>query len=164
MTEQWVDVVGYEGLYRVSDQGRVYSVKRGKTLHPRRRQFGYVDVTLSKDGNVTHHLVHRLVALAFIPNPDNKPQVNHMDGNRWNDRAENLEWVTASENQRHRFDVLLRGTRREKAVICLESGKEYPSIRKAAKAINRSASAVSSCCHKINQTAGGQHFRFKEDI
>ena len=170
MSENWADwenwgyVPGYEGLYMVSDQGRVFGLRRGRVLHARRRHLGYMDVALSKDGRVTRHFIHRLVALVFVPNPDNKPQINHIDGNRWNARAVNLEWVTASENQRHRFDVLKRGTRREKAVICTDTGTEYPSIKEAANAVNRSASAVSSCCHKINQTAGGLHFKFKEDI
>lgn len=95
-------VVGYEGLYTVSKYGAVYSLKTKKYL----TQYsidsrGYQAVGLYKDSKSKTGKVHRLVAQAFIPNPDNKPHVNHIDGNKLNNYASNLEWVTHQENTSH---------------------------------------------------------------
>lgn len=104
--EIWKDVVGYEGLYRISSQGRLasYPKKRGhanlgaRILKVRINQYGYAQKTLVKDKQRKTFQIHRLVALAFIPNPLNKPQVDHIDTNRANNNVENLRWVTATEN------------------------------------------------------------------
>ena len=123
--EQWRDIAGYEGLYQVSNIGRVRSldreinhpnngqinriVKRGRIIKVRQNKYrnGYVEVTLTNsNGKPNTHRVHRFVALAFIPNLNGKPEVNHIDGNTENNTVENLEWVTRSENLRHAFNVL----------------------------------------------------------
>lgn len=104
------DIVGYEGLYRVHDSGEVESLRSNKFLKASRSTFGYLYVNLSFKGNVKHCYVHRLVAEAFIPNPSNKPQVNHIDGDKLNNHASNLEWVTYSENNRHAYSTGLKGT------------------------------------------------------
>jgi plasmid maintenance system antidote protein VapI len=114
MEEVFKPVVGYEGYYEVSNFGNVYSVnreiytKRGRIERRSRRQmkfvygkFGYVCVNLSKNNKGHRVLVHRIVAKAFIPNPDNKPQVNHKDLNKANNCVDNLEWNTALENNKH---------------------------------------------------------------
>ncbi len=101
--EIWRDVVGYEGLYMVSNMGRVLRcLKNGKKLLKRCiDKKGYAYVHLSKNGVVKHRKVSILVAKAFIPNPKNKPVVHHRDRNRANDCVKNLEWVTYSENSRY---------------------------------------------------------------
>ena len=108
--EEWRDVPGYEGLYQVSNLGRVRSEKRSTTrgviLKGKINTHGYVEVTLSKKNVRKTARVHRMVAIAFIPNPEGKPQVNHRNGDRSDNRAENLEWCTASENMVHARDVL----------------------------------------------------------
>ena len=103
--EEWRDVIGYEGAYQVSNKGRVRSFYRNKIhiMTPTVSIFGYARVMLSKGGDNITVAVHRLVAKAFIPNPDNKPQVNHVDSNRLNNCVENLEWVTTKENVSHSF-------------------------------------------------------------
>lgn len=114
--EKWKPVSGYEKEYKVSDKGRVYSRSRVVMVRgfPRRmkgriRKFGrgtdgYFFVPLSKNGIVRNHSVHRLVAKAFLPNPLNKKEVNHKDGDKSNNNAVNLEWATPKENSRHAWD------------------------------------------------------------
>lgn len=111
--EVWQSVKGYEGIYEVSTYGRVKSLTRkirsrygcqrvvkGKVLYRKPRK-NYIQVELCKKGVRTQYLIHRLVANAFLPNPENKPQVNHKDGDKSNNNLQNLEWVTQSENQKH---------------------------------------------------------------
>lgn len=100
--EVWKDVVGYEGLYEVSSFGRVknkatWRILKHTTIHP------YFRVTLSKGGTHIQYSVHRLQAAAFLPNPHNKPQVNHKNGNKKDNTLSNLEWVTISENVLHSY-------------------------------------------------------------
>lgn len=112
--EIWKDVEGYEGLYQVSNLGRVKSVARfvdhpkgGKRIVQERimavkiNKRGYLYSSLSKNGVVVNHLNHRVVGIAFIPNNDNKPEVNHKDGVKTNNFKDNLEWSTRSENEIH---------------------------------------------------------------
>ena len=115
-SEIWKDVVEYEGLYKVSNKGNVYSVGRkhargvnrgGRTLKPSYNSRGYLTVGLSKNGKPKSRTVHRLVAEAFIPNPYGLPQVNHRDEIKDNNNVENLEWCDARYNTNY-------GTRTER--------------------------------------------------
>lgn len=100
--EYFTAIDGFDGKYLISTWGRVYSFNSNKFLIGEINEKGYCRVTLSKNGKHKHYKVHRLVAEAFIPNPYNKPQVNHKDGNKLNNSIANLEWVTNQENQDHR--------------------------------------------------------------
>lgn len=103
--EIWKDVKGYEGRYQVSNHGRVKSFLRGGLILSLQTKNGYSNVNLfDNNRKMTTKTVHRLVAIAFIPNPDNKPQVNHIDYNRKNNYISNLEWNTVQENSLHSFD------------------------------------------------------------
>lgn len=100
--ETWKPIEGYEGIYEISDQGRVRNIKRGgRIMAACKVAHGYLAVGLHKEGRGKSFLVHRLVAKAFIPNPDNKEQVNHIDGVKAHNFVNNLEWVTSSENLAH---------------------------------------------------------------
>lgn len=104
--EIWKDITGYEGLYACSNLGRI---KKG--LKIRKTQItnrGYERVNLCKNGAVRRFSMHQIVAKTFIPNPDNKKQVNHLNGIRNDNRSENLEWCTQSENQTHAFKIGLQ--------------------------------------------------------
>lgn len=101
----WKDVEGFEGLYRVSSEGVLITTPRqgtkGGVVKRGRHGNGYERYSLYKDGKVYYKYAHRLFAKHFIPNPDNKPCVNHIDGNRVNNSLENLEWATPKENTQH---------------------------------------------------------------
>lgn len=112
--EIWKPVVGYEGYYEVSNFGRVRSLDRvvnlsnnvfrptkGTIIHPALKPNGYLHLSLKRDGTKKMFYVHRLVALHFIDNPCDKPEVNHIDFDKTNNRVDNLEWTSRSENNRH---------------------------------------------------------------
>ena len=118
--ELWKDIEGYEGIYMISSLGRVKSLGRaqmqGRGNYRRKERIlspstadRYAIVTLCKEGKSKYSLVHRLVAKAFVPNPDAKPYVNHIDGDVLNNKVENLEWVTNAENQNHSIYKLKNG-------------------------------------------------------
>lgn len=123
--EEWKDIEGYEGLYQVSDQGNVKSLARKRNnskgsytqkeriLKQSNTTTGYKKVELVKNGQKKSLRVHRLVAQAFIPNPENKPEVNHIDGNKTNNFVSNLEWVTSSENTTHAYTAKLSSQKRD---------------------------------------------------
>lgn len=120
MEEEWKDIEGYEGLYQVSNLGRIKSVlfrnrvvskkqdKILKCIHTK----DYDHINLYKNGKQTQYLIHKIVAKTFIPNPKNKPEINHIDGNKQNNNAENLEWCTRSENQIHAYKTGLQKPRK----------------------------------------------------
>jgi len=115
MEEVFKDLKNYEQSYQISAQGRVFSKRRldgnriiyGRELVPRITKDGYMKVTLCKDGIQKSYFIHRLVALNFLSNPNNFPQVNHKDGNKYNNDVSNLEWCTKRENQNHAVQHLL---------------------------------------------------------
>jgi hypothetical protein len=116
-------------MYKVCSSGRVYSVKRSKWLKPQNRGGGYMYVDLGKENP---RRVHRLVAQAFIPNPDGKPHVNHIDGNKQNNKVENLEWCTRSENTIHAYRTgLMNIPRHELRHNARLSKKDVLYIRKS---------------------------------
>jgi len=125
MQEIWKDVIGYEGLYRISDYGNVYSVKTNKVMKPwlAGNSTKYYNVTLSNNKETKRVRNHRLVAEHFIDNPLNREQVNHIDGNPINNHVSNLEWVSNRENQSHRF--LRSGNKTSKYVGVYFSGKKW---------------------------------------
>ena len=153
--EIWKDIKGYEGMYKVSNLGRVMSIRRKvngprgyktikqKILKIGKNNFGYSTVTLSKHGKSHRKQVHRLVALAFIPNVNNLPQINHIDGNKSNNVVENLEWITNRDNVIHAYNMGLKKTIQidKNLLIDLYVNKKYAAMN-IAKIMNVSVGTI----------------------
>lgn len=154
--EQWKDI--YAG-YQVSNKGRVRSLKRNKMLTLRVTTKGYLQVHLRVDGKDITPKVHRLVANAFIDNPNNLPQINHINGDKTDNRVSNLEWCTNGQNLKHSYEVLGRKTV-GKEVICVEKNETYSSSKEASCRLGIDDSAITKCCKGKRKTAGGYHWQY----
>ncbi len=159
--EIWKDIEGYEGLYQVSNLGRVRS--NNKLLHLNKNTYGYKHVTLSKGNIQKTALVHRLVASAFIENPLKLPQINHKDGNKNNNAVSNLEWVTQKSNNRHAIKTNLRKAKR----ILLVDGennivKEFNNRMEINDFLGREVcqDLITRCCNGKRKTAYGHSWRY----
>lgn len=159
--EIWRPIKGYENRYFVSNFGRVKGPL--KILKPSISNWGYERVRIvDNNGKRTSPRVHRLVAQAFIPNPKNKPQVNHIDGNKLNNNVKNLEWATASENKLH--DVGQLGAKpwkmKSKKCRCIETGKEYHSIHFASVSTGISKTQLQEHLKGHRSHAGNLHWKY----
>lgn len=167
MTEIWKDVPGYEGTYKISNMGRVKSLNYDGSMEARIMTPYYVHkykrVRIFKDKKSISVGVHRLVAQAFIPNPDNKPFVNHIDGDQSNNRVDNLEWCTQSENVMHAYRVLgykASGGREKRRVRLVETGQVFNSIKEASVKTGHNRTSIISCCKGRYKTASGVHWEY----
>lgn len=188
--EKWRSIEGYEGLYLVSNMGKIKSVKpytKGGIYSGKQRRetilktgingSGYFVVSLYKKLVKKTFILHRVVALTFIPNPENKPQVNHKNGNKLDNRVENLEWNTISENQKHSFRI---GIRKPSITMAGRSGEKSPtskrvnqfdkegklvasfvSAKEAGQKMKLDNSQISAACRSIGKkTAGGYIWKY----
>ena len=160
----WKSVVDYEGLYEVSNHGNVRSLhKETKELSIANSKRGYRVVSLYKDGNATMKNVHQLVAQAFIPNPENKPCINHKDFNRLNNYVENLEWCTYAENNLHSIEEGKRG----KTVIQLtrdgEFIEQFDSIKRAESHTGIASQNIGKVCKGEREFAGKYKWEYGID-
>ena len=150
--------------YAVTNDGKVYSKKTNKFMKPSIGSKGYFQVCLTVDGKKRTVKVHRIVAETFIPNPEGKPQVNHIDGNKRNNCVENLEWCTNSENQIHSYRVIGNenhgGGGGKTPVICVETNKIYCSASDAARDTDVIVQNIIRVCKKRCKTAGGFHWNY----
>lgn len=161
MNEIWKPIVGFEKLYTVSSLGKIRGTK---ILAPGDNGRGYFYVFLSKNGKEKRFYVHRLVAKTFLPNPENKPYVNHKNGIRNDNRVENLEWVTQSENELHKYKTLGYVQKNAKKVIQLKNGKEiasFVSIRDAQKNTGCDWKSINNCCKGLSKQTKGFEWKYK---
>lgn len=166
MEEIWRDIKGFEGSYQVSNLGQVKSLRNGseRVLKPRMNVYGYMQVDLC-DGKRKHYKVHRLVAQAFLPNPDNLPQVNHKDENKTNNAVSNLEWCDGCYNTRYgscierRARTNTNNPKHSKTVYQYTKDGEfvntYPSLCEVKRQTGYPKTNVSECCLGKRKSAYG---------
>ena len=172
--EKWTEAVTNSN-YVVSDTGRVRRAGSSKDCSTRERK-GYMSVDLYEAGQRTTRPIHRLVAEAFIPNPDNKPEVNHIDGNKHNNAVHNLEWVTHEENCRHAWDAGLstpsrsmlgrsnpNAGRKGKPIRIVETGEIFPTLKDCEEAIGGNNRHINDCLRGRQRTHRGYHFEYVVD-
>ena len=174
--KEWRPISGYEGLYEVSSLGEIRSLNYNRTGKTRTLKTcikkGYVVINLSKNNVKKNHQVHRLVAQAFIPNGENKTEVNHIDGNKENNTVDNLEWVNRSENMQHAYKNNLCESQRiaskqniykarevyvakcSKQVKCITTDTIYSSTRDAERLTGIPHSNIGACCNGTRKSAG----------
>lgn len=128
MKEIFKPLLGYEGLYEISNKGEVLSIKSGKLIKKYKNQKGYFLVSLYNNGSKTR-LLSRLVAINFIPNPLKLPQVNHIDGIKTNNRVDNLEWISDSDNKKHAYKNNLHNVRGERNPLSKLTNEQILEIR-----------------------------------
>ena len=170
MKEIWKPIAGYEGRYEISNMGNVASLKfaRGENrrlLKQSKNTWGYSQVTLSKNKEKRNKVVHRLVAEAFIDNPNNLPQVNHIDENKSNNRADNLEWCDSEHNVNHGSRTArVSNTLKKPVIATLPDGTEeyYKSVKDAAEILNISHTSISAAIHRRrrHKKSKGREWRF----
>jgi hypothetical protein len=196
--EVWKDVPGYEGLYQASNIGRIKSLVKWDGNHWTKEKImsfhkdkkGYIKSSLSKDGKHKTIYVHQIICKTFIPSIENKPHINHKDGNKQDNSVNNLEWCTQQENNIHRFKVLgykisdetkkkmslrmrgknnpMYGTNRsginaptyKGKIICLNNNKIYDICSDACKDLNISASAISNVLNNKRKQSKGYIFKW----
>ena len=179
--EIWKPVVGFENLYEVSNMGRVKSLERTvwsglnggcyitipeRILKPRKAS-GYLQVALYKDGKGKWCLVHRLVASAFIPNPQGLPEVNHISEDKADNNLENLEWVSPKENVNHGTRNKRMAEKKSKAVVGVHivTGEKvfFPSIIAVERQIGIDQASICKCCKGKQKIAGNYTWHYVDD-
>jgi hypothetical protein len=157
------DIKGFEGLYAVTSCGKIWSYKSGKFLTPGKATGGYLNVDLCKDGKRKTFLIHRLVAEAYLRNPDNLPQINHKDENKENNCWRNLEWCDEDYNVNFGTRNKRVSKKLSKPIICVETGERFYGISECARQMNLYATSICKVLKgKIKQT-GGYTFEYAED-
>lgn len=160
----WKDIKGYEGLYQISNTGEIYSCRSKKILKQTVDKKGYKRICLYLNGNIKNFQVHRLIAIAFIPNPNNYPIINHKDENPLNNEVDNLEWCTYKYNNNYmnrnkKLSKSLKGksTLGEKAyrkVICITTLKIFNSIKEASLFYNCNKNSICMVCRGERNFSG----------
>lgn len=168
----WTPVYGFEELYEITKEGQIKSLRSNRIISQRYDNRGYLIVALKKkDGTQTTKGVHRLILETFNPVENMESlTVNHINHIKDDNRLENLEWMTNSDNVKEAYQAgLHKGTRHydgwnNKAVVCIETGEEFASYRAAAKSLGiASFGKIGDACKSYTKTCGGYHWRYKED-
>ena len=160
--EIWKDIPNYEGLYQVSNIGRIKSIRFNKEkIMKLKNKNGYLSVSLSdKYGKQKYFQVHRLVALVFVEGYQEGLQVNHINEIRDDNRAENLEWCTAKYNSNYGNHNKKVSQSKQKKIYCVELDKVFESITQASEELGCSISAISNCLRGRNEKSMGYHWEY----
>ena len=160
-------VEGFEGLYEVSDDGKVWSIRKERWLSSKIDRYGYEAVALTKDGKTTHTTVQRLVAKAFVPNPEHKNCVNHIDENKRNNKPDNLVWVTVRENDNHgtrnKRIALTKSVRPVEMILPDGTTRKFLGCKEASRITGINRCRISKVCKGTAQSAGGYKWRYANE-
>ena len=166
-TEIWRDVVGYEGLYKVSNLGNVKNCLSGRILKLCNDKDGYKIINLYKNGVRKTYGVHRLVSKAFLTNPNNLPQVNHKDEDKTNNRVDNLEWCDAKYNLNFGTAQERKAKKISKSIVQFNKNgnfiNEYQSAREAERKTGINQGNICRVCQGERKSAGGYVWKYKND-
>ena len=157
--EFWKDIKDYEGLYQINNIGQVKSLRNNKILKPWKLKGGYLQVTLSKNGEAKRFLIHRLVAEAFLPNEEELPEVDHINNDKTDNRVANLQWISKIENNRKKETGIMIPRR----IICIETGEIFETVTAAAKSVNRNHSTMCNHLRGKYKTCAGKHFKYYDE-
>ena len=149
--EVWKDIKSYEGLYQVSNKGNIYSIRKNKLFKLNTNKFGYYCVSLYKNSTTKTYTIHRLVAETFIPNPNNKPEVDHINTIKTDNRVENLRWCNHKENMNN---TTSHKHYNKRAVKCTTTNKVFNSIKEASRYYNLADSSIIRACKNNNKYSG----------
>ena len=169
--EEWRDIKGYEGIYQISNKGRVKTLGNNRRKEKIREGIadntGYKRISLCKNGKEKKYSIHRLVAEAFLPNPDNLPVVNHKDENKLNNNVENLEWCTYQYNNTYGTKIeKARKKRKGKKILCVETGEIFNTSKDVIDKIFNGKGhfgTISKCCLGKIKSAYKYHFKYIEE-
>lgn len=169
MIEEWMDVIGTNGMYRVSDQGNIYSLYRRRIIKGSYDKNGYLSVALAIDKKVKYMRLHRVVAMAFIPNPYGLPCVNHINEVKDDNRATNLEWITHKDNDNHGTrNERMSQTKKVNPVLQYDRAgnfiREWAGVKDVHLAIGVNRNSIRECCRGNQTHAGGYIWRFKGEV
>lgn len=153
------DIKGYEGHYAITEDGQVWSYKSSQFLTPLIDKDGYYKVSLSLDGIQKQFFIHRLVAQTYLPNLDNKPTVDHLNGIITDNHINNLQWATYSEQNLNQHWQ----KKRRKPVLCKETDIQYNGITEVNKVLGLNMGHLSECLHGKRNTCGGYHWVYVSD-
>ena len=164
---KWKQIEGYD-KYSVSDTGLIMNTKKGKLLKPKNTYDGYYEVRLYSKTHDKHIRVHRLVALAFIPNPDGLETVDHINGDKKDNRVENLRWLSSRDNLKHFWEEQATEKQKEKMahrkpIKCLENGVVYKSIAQAAEQLGLNRASLVGALSKKRNSLLGYHFELVKE-
>lgn len=157
-----IDIKGYEDKYAITSCGKVWSYKTKRFLSTHKNSKGYERVYLCKDNGGKCLAIHKLVAMAYIPNPNNLPQINHKDENKQNNSVNNLEWCTNNYNSNYGTRNKRMAKAKRKKVLCIELNRIFDSEKQAEKELGIGVSRISECCSGKNKTAGGYHWSYAD--
>lgn len=162
MQETWKDIKGFENLYKVNQCGQI-KARNGKTIAEYNNGTGYKKITLYKDGKGYKKYIHRIVAEAFINNPEAKPQVNHIDGDKTNNAVTNLEWCNQSENMQHAYRTGLQSRKRHKVAQIDKAGKQLNIFKSTLDAERQTGIRHEYICFACNSNnmAGGFKWQYQ---
>lgn len=188
MAEIWKDIPGYEGLYKISSLGKLKRCNKTyfcgnntkRVLEEReiigdKDSFGHVRVTLYKNGTKKRIFLHRLIAESFIPNSENKPEIDHINAIPDDNRVENLRWVTHQENLNNPITLKRKSSaamgnhmlgkigklhHNSKKCLCIETGNVYYGTSEASRKTGLNQICISACCIGKRKTTGGYHWKF----